>query len=224
MIQEEFALRREIIGACLAMNAHGINQGKSGNISARFGRSILITPSGVPYDQMQPEDLAAMPLDGEYGSWKGPYAPSTEWRFHLDIMHARSDVGAIVHAHSLYATVLGICGHEIPAVHYMIAMAGGPTVRLAPYATFGTKELSNNALKALEGRNCCLLASHGTISVGPNVRLALTLAEELENLSRQYYLALQLGGANILPDEEIATVMERTKTYWVAKRAPVAAK
>lgn len=215
--QEEFALRRTIIKACLAMNQRGINQGKSGNISARIGNAILITPSGLPYDELQPEDLAVMPLEGEYGSWTGPYAPSTEWRFHLDIMRARADVGAIVHTHSLYATVLAICGREIPAIHYMIAMAGGPSVRIAPYATFGTKELSNNALKALEGRNCCLLANHGTISVGRDVQRALTLAEELENLSRQYYLSLQLGGATILTDDEIATVKERTKTYWKTK-------
>ena len=110
-IEEEFAIRRAIIRACLTMNAHGINQGKSGNISVRTGNSILITPSGLPYDEMQPEDIALMPLEGEYGSWVGPFVPSTEWRFHLDIMRARPDVGSIVHTHSLYATAFAICGH-----------------------------------------------------------------------------------------------------------------
>jgi L-fuculose-phosphate aldolase len=191
----------------------------SGNISARLGDALLITPSGLPYEEMAPEDIAVMPLEGEYGSWKGPYVPSTEWRFHLDIMRARRDVGAIVHAHSLYATVLGICGREIPAIHYMIGMCGGPTVRLAPYATFGTKALSANALEALEGRNACLLAHHGTISVGRTLPHALALAEELENLARQYYLSLQLGGAGILPVSEIDSVMERMKNYWVTKLA-----
>ncbi|MGA2794495.1 MAG: class II aldolase/adducin family protein [Roseiarcus sp.] len=223
MTNEELSLRRAIIEACLTMNAHGINQGKSGNISVRFRNGLLITPSGLPYEEMEPEDLAVMPLDGEYGSWTGPYAPSTEWRFHIDIMRSRPDVNSVVHCHSLYATVLAICGREIPAIHYMIAMAGGPTVRIAPYATFGTKELSDHALAALEGRNCCLLANHGTIAVGPDLRRALTLAEELENLARQYYLAQQLGGARILPDDEIAKVMERTKHYWVAKETSAAA-
>ncbi len=222
MTDEELALRRAIIAACLAMNARGINQGKSGNISARFGKSLLITPSGLPYEDLQPQDIAVMPLEGEYGSWTGPYAPSSEWRFHIDIMHARADVNAVVHCHSLYATVLAICGREIPAIHYMIAMAGGPTVRIAPYATFGTKQLSDHALAALAGRNCCLLANHGTIAVGPDVRRALTLAEELENLARQYYLAVQLGGANVLPDREIANVMDRTENYWVTKKASAA--
>jgi len=221
--RDELSLRKTIIQACLNMNARGFNQGKSGNISARWGRGILITPSGLPYDQMQPEDLAFMPLDGDYGSWSGPFVPSTEWRFHVDIMQARPEVGAVVHTHSLYATVLAICEREIPAIHYNVAMCGGPTVRVAPYATFGTKELSENALKALDGRKCCLLSHHGTISVGPDVQRALALAEELENLAKQYYLTAQLGGARILPDDEIATVMERTKNYWVAKPSKAAA-
>ena len=222
-IHDEFTMRREIIAACLTMNAHGVNQGKSGNISVRFGQNILITPSGLPYDEMQPEDIAVMPLEGAYGSWTGPFAPSTEWRFHLDMTQARPDVGAIVHAHSLYATAFAICGREIPAIHYMIALTGGPTVRVAPYAAFGTKELSDNAVKTLEGRNCCLLANDGTIAVGPNLQSALALAEELENLARQYFLSLQIGGAHILSDAEIANVMERTKTYGVTKRSALAA-
>ena len=217
MTDDELAIRREIIKASLTMNAHGVNQGKSGNISVRFGNGLIITPSGLPYEDMEPEDLATMPFDGEYGAWSGPYAPSTEWRFHVDIMQARPDINAIVHCHSLYATVLAICGKEIPAVHYMIAMAGGPTVRLADYATFGTKELSINALAALEGRNCCLLSNHGTISVGADLYHTLVLAEELENLAKQYYLSLQIGGPRLLPDEEITKVIGLTKNYWVTK-------
>jgi L-fuculose-phosphate aldolase len=217
---DEFTLRRRIIEACLTMNARGFNQGKSGNVSARFGESILITPTSLPYEQLKPEDLTQMPINGEYGSWTGPHAPSTEWRFHLDIARSRPDVGAIVHTHSLYATTLGICGREIPAIHYMIATCGGPTVRLAPYATFGTKELSDHALKALEGRNACLLTNHGAIAVGPDLQYALGLAEELKNLARQYYLAVQLGGAHILPDYEIATVMDRMQNYGIARATP----
>jgi L-fuculose-phosphate aldolase len=213
MKKEELALRREIIEACRSMNASGINQGTSGNISARYNGDMLITPSGVPYEEMAPEDIARMPIEGEYGSWKGPMQPSSEWRFHLDIMRARPEVGSVVHAHSLYATALAICGKQIPAMHYMIAAAGGPSIRVAPYATYGTKELSEHALEALEDRTCCLLANHGMIATGPNVKRAMWLAVELETLARQYYLSLALGGPQILPDAEIADVVEKFKSY-----------
>jgi L-fuculose-phosphate aldolase len=162
---------------------------------------------------MQPEDIAAMRLEGEYGAWEGRLQPSTEWRFHLDITKARPDVGAIVHAHSTYATVLAMCGREIPACHYMIAAAGGPNIRVADYATYGTKELSENALKALEDRTCCLLANHGMIATGPSLKKAMWLAVELETLAKQYYLSLAIGGPNILPDAEIEHVKEKFKAY-----------
>lgn len=213
MRSDETELRRGIIEASRRMNAIGLNQGTSGNISARAGDRMLITPSGVPYDELEPEDIAAMPLEGEYGAWEGPLGPSTEWRFHLDITRARPDVGAIVHAHSTYATTLAICRKEIPACHYMIAASGGTTIRCAEYATYGTKELSENALRALEGRNSCLLANHGMIATGPNLSKAMWLAVELETIAKQYYLSLTLGGPVLLPDEEIANVMERFKSY-----------
>jgi len=228
MNKTELELRRGIVNSCRTMNALGINQGTSGNISARHGTMMLITPSGVPYDEMKPGDIARMPIDGEYGSWTGPMQPSSEWRFHLDIMRARPEVGAIVHTHSTYATTLAICGREIPAVHYMIAAAGGPTIRVAPYATYGTKELSENALRALEGRTCCLLANHGMIATGANLKRAMWLAVELETIAKQYYLALQIGGAQTLSDGEIVHVVEKFKSYGpraqpAAKRAAAAA-
>lgn len=213
MIKAELELRRSIIAACREMNASGINQGTSGNISARFGDAVLITPSGVPYDEMAPHDIARMTTTGEYGSWEGPLEPSSEWRFHLDIMRARPEVGAVVHTHSIYATTLAICGKQIPAVHYMMAAAGGPSIRIAPYATYGTKELSANALKALEGRTCCLLGNHGMIATGPNLKRAMWLAVELETLSKQYYLSLMIGGGQVLSDAEIGKVMEKFKSY-----------
>jgi L-fuculose-phosphate aldolase len=209
MNKKEMEMRRSIIAACRTMNASGINQGTSGNISARFGDNMLITPSGVPYDEMAPRSVARMTLTGEYGSWEGPLDPSSEWRFHLDIMKARPEVGAVVHTHSTYATTLAICGKEIPAIHYMMAAAGGPSVRLAPYATYGTKELSDLALKALEGRTCCLLSNHGMIATGPNLKRAMWLAVELE----QYYLSLMIGGAQMLSDAEIGRVIEKFKNY-----------
>lgn len=213
MNREELALRKGIIEACRSMNAAGINQGTSGNISARYGDVMLITPSGVPYEEVEPRDIAAMPIEGEYGAWEGPMRPSSEWRFHLDIMRARPEVGSVVHAHSTYCTTLAICGREIPALHYMIAASGGPTIRVAPYATYGTKELSDNALAALDGRSCCLLANHGMITTGPTLKRAMWLAVELETLARQYYLSLAIGGPNVLSDNEIDHVMQRFKDY-----------
>jgi L-fuculose-phosphate aldolase len=206
------------------MNALGINQGTSGNVSARSGDRLLITPSGLPYAEMTPEHIVAMPLDADDGRYEGLLAPSSEWRFHLDIMRARSEVGAIVHTHSTYATALAICGREIPAVHYMIAASGGPTIRVAPYATYGTAELSKNAVAALDGRSACLLANHGVIATGPTLQRALWLAGEVETLAKQYYLAETLGGAQVLPDGEIACVVEKFKSYGPrAQPAPSAA-
>lgn len=210
---DEAALRGEIVETCRAMNVVGINQGTSGNVSARWGERLLITPSGLPYAEMTPQDIVAMPLDADDGRYEGALAPSSEWRFHFDITRARPEVGAVVHTHSTYATALAICGREIPAVHYMIAAAGGATIRVAPYATYGTAELSTNALKALEGRSACLLANHGVIATGPSLQRALWLAGEIETLAKQYYLAETLGGVQVLPDDEIARVVEKFKSY-----------
>jgi L-fuculose-phosphate aldolase len=213
--KDEKVLRQHIVDACLWMNAVGINQGTSGNVSARHGERMLITPTGVPYDVMTPDDIASMPLDGDYGSYEGDMKPSSEWRFHLDIMKSRPDIGAVIHTHSIYCTVLACARKSIPAVHYMIAAAGGPTVRCAEYATFGTKELSQNALCALHDRNCCLLANHGMIATGADLGKAQWLALELETLARQYYLTLSIGGPVLLSDEEIARNMELFKGYGV---------
>lgn len=215
MDTNELELRRAIVEACLWMNSSGLNQGTSGNISARLGDTMLISPSGVPYEQMEPEDVVAMPLNGEYGSYQaqGANIPSSEWRFHLDIMLAKPEVGGIVHTHSTYATALAICRKEIPACHYMIAAAGGPTIRCADYATYGTKELSENVLVALEDRACCLLANHGMIATGADLGKAKWLAVELETIARQYCLSLMIGGPVILDDAEIAHVKERFKSY-----------
>lgn len=213
MDKAELQLRRDIVAACRAMNAMGINQGTSGNISARYGDNMLITPSGMPYEEMDAKDIVPMTLTGEYGSYTGENVPSSEWRFHLDIMLARPEIGSVVHTHSTYATTLAICGKEIPPVHYMIAAAGGPSIRVAPYATYGTKELSENALKALKGRTCCLLANHGMIATGATLKRAMWLAVELETLAKQYYLTLAIGKPQILSTVEIGHVVEKFKNY-----------
>lgn len=212
MTRQERQLREAIIAKCRWMNASGLNQGTSGNISARYQDRMLITPSAIPYDAMTPDIIASMSL-GEYGDWEGPLWPSTEWRFHLDIMRARADVGAVVHTHSTYATVLAIARKSIPACHYMIAAFGGTDIRCAGYARYGTKELSDLALAALDRRNGCLLANHGMIAVGANLDKAMWLAVELETIARQYYLSLALGAPHILGEAEIADTAKGFSTY-----------
>jgi len=213
---DESALRIAIIEQCRWMNAEGLNQGTSGNISARLDDRMLITPSSIPYDAMTPDMIAATPLDGDAPDWTGPKAPSSEWRFHRDILRARPDLGAVVHTHSTFATILAIARKPIPPVHYMIAVFGGDSVRCAPYATFGTQALSDYALEALDGRNACLLANHGMIAAGPTLEKAMWMAVELETLCKQYYHALLIGGGVVLSSaqiEETADAMRRQAGY-----------
>src|SRR3981081_929803 len=172
--------RKSIIDACVRMNALGINQGTSGNISLRHEAGMLITPTSVPYETMQPEQIVHMGLDGSHDP---PRRPSSEWRFHLDILRARPEVNAVVHAHPPYSTILAIMNLEIPPIHYMIACAGGDTIRVAPSATSGNHERSEHAVTALEGRLACLLEHHGMIAVGPSLSNAMWLAVEVEALA-----------------------------------------
>ncbi len=204
------ALRRDIVRTCLEMNALGINQGKAGNVSARIPDGLLITPSGLPYAETAPSDIVFI---DESGAPRGTRPPSSEWRFHYDIMRIRGEVGAILHAHPPFCTALACLGMEIPAFHYMVAVAGGDTIRCAPYATFGTQELSDHALAALEGRTACLLANHGMICVGRDLKSVLALALEVETLAQQYWRALQIGKPVILPAAEMRVVLEKFKTY-----------
>lgn len=206
----ERALRGEIVRTCLAMEAKGINQGTSGNVSVRWGDGLLITPSGLAYETMAPEDIVFLRWDG---TSDGTHAPSSEWRFHRDILKARSDINAVVHAHPVYSTGLSMLGKDLPGVHYMIAAAGGPSVRCAPYATFGTQALSDHALTALDDRLACLLANHGLIACGPTLPKALWLAVELEVLAHQYAVALSAGTPMVLPEEELARVAEKFRSY-----------
>ena len=207
--------RQSIIDACLRMNALGINQGTSGNISLRHDAGMLITPTSVPYEAMQPEQIVYMGLDG---SFDPAQRPSSEWRFHLDILKAKPDVNAVVHTHPPYSTILAIMGLEIPPVHYMIACAGGDTIRCAPYATFGTQELSDHAVAALEGRLACLLEHHGMIAVGPSLSKAMWLAVEVETLARQYHGCLQIGTPRLLSKEEMKNVLGRIAGYGPAEK------
>lgn len=215
MKKAELKLREAIIEKCRFMNSSGLNQGTSGNISARFEDRMLITPSATPYDAMEPEMLASMPFEGEYGEWEGPLKPSTEWRFHFDILKGRPDAGSVVHAHPTYCTALAIARKPIPAVHYMIAAFGGMEIRCSDYATYGTAELSATALQALEGRSACLLANHGSIAIGANLDKAMWLAVELETIARQYYMTLLIGGPVLLDEAAIADTVKSFGSYGV---------
>jgi L-fuculose-phosphate aldolase len=200
---KEQAKRQSIIDACREMNRLGINQGTSGNISLRHGDGMLITPTSTPYETMQPDQIVFMKLDGGIDAQQ---RPSSEWRFHRDIFKARPEVNAVVHAHPPFATILAIMGRQIPSVHYMIACAGGDTIRCAPYATFGTEELSDHAVAALQDRSACLLAHHGMIAVGASLSKAMWLAVEVETLARQYHGCLQIGTPPLLSKTEIENV------------------
>jgi L-fuculose-phosphate aldolase len=204
------ALRQAIIATALQMNALGINRGKSGNVSARIDGGFLITPSALPYDETGPEDIVAVHEDS---SATGTRAPSSEWRFHRAIYVARPEVQAIVHAHSPFATTLACLDRGIPAFHYMVAVAGGNDVRCAPYATFGTQELADHAVRALEDRAACLLAHHGMIAVGDSLKDALALAVEVETLAEIYWRALQIDQPHNLSDGEMERVVAKFSTY-----------
>lgn len=210
MTPAERALREELIETCRGMNRLGINKGTSGNVSVRCGDGLLVSPTGIAYDQLTAEKIVFMRWDGSYD---GAILPSSEWRFHRDILAARPDLHAVVHTHSVHATALAIMGRSIPAIHYMIAGAGGPTIRCAPYATFGTEELAEKVLAAMEGRRACLLAHHGVIAAHVSMARALALAATVEELAHQYLLCLPHGEPPVLSDAEIAVVLEKFRTY-----------
>ena len=209
---QDIDLRQQLVAHARSLTSLGLTQGTSGNLSARTGDAMLITPSGVAYEALTPACLALMPLDGE-GAFTGPLKPSSEWRFHLDILLARPDVGAVVHAHSTYATVLSILRQPIKAVHYMIAAFGGSEIACTDYAPFGTHELSQLVVEGLGARHGVLLGNHGMIATGADLTQAMQRAVELETLARQSYLAGLAGNPVILPDDEVMRCVERFKSY-----------
>jgi L-fuculose-phosphate aldolase len=192
------------------MNAHGLNRGTAGNVSVRFRDGFLVTPTGMAYDETLPDDIVFVRMDG---SWDGPRKPSSEWRFHRDVFEARDEAGAILHAHPPFATSLACLKCEIPPFHYMIARFGGSSIRCAEYATFGTQELSMNAVAALRGRCACLLANHGMLVFGRDLGHVLALAVEFETLCEQYWRARQVGEPALLSDAEMSRILEKFATY-----------
>jgi L-fuculose-phosphate aldolase len=201
-------LRRGIIETCLEMNRSGLNQGTSGNVSHRIEGGMLITPTSLPYDQMAPEDIVEMAWDAAY---EGRHRPSSEWRFHRDILRHRPDANVVLHTHSVYCTTLAVHERGIPAFHYMVAVAGGTDIRCAPYACFGTQELSDRALEALQDRTACLLGHHGLIVIADTFAKAMWRAVEVETLAKMYVHAQAMGEPPALSQAEMAQVIEQMR-------------
>lgn len=202
--------REHLLATARKLSELGLNRGTSGNASVRDGKGYLITPSGMEVEAMTPHDMVHMDFSGQV---QGEGKPSSEWRFHRDILKARPDVGAVIHTHSMFAVALACLRKDIPPFHYMIALTGRDTIRCAPYALFGSQELSDSALKALEGSRACLLANHGMIVLGEDLDMALLIAVEVETLCEQYWRALQIAEPYLLTPQEMAEVFEQFKCY-----------
>jgi L-fuculose-phosphate aldolase len=205
-------LQQTLIDNAIAMNASGLNQGTSGNLSVRCEDGFLITPSGMDYAGLSADDIVWMNFDGKT---RGVRKPSSEWRFHAAIYQHRPEANAVLHAHPLSCSTLACLNRGIPAFHYMVAVAGGRDIRCAEYATFGTPELSTSVIKALQGRKACLMAHHGLTCFEKDLPRALALAIEVENLANVYCRILSIGEAEILTDREMDKVLEKFKSYGV---------
>jgi len=206
-----FRERRELLEVARRMSSAGLSHGTSGNLSVRVERGLLITPTGTPYDEMSTEDMVELMFDGHMPH--GQRLPSSEWRLHRDIYQRRADANAIIHTHSRFCTTLACLRQSIPAVHYMISVTGSSTVRCAPYATFGSEELSQATVETLGTDNACLMANHGMVAVGASLDAALKVASNVELLAELYLRALQVGQPHVLDDAEMARVIERFRTY-----------
>ncbi|HYD16135.1 MAG TPA: class II aldolase/adducin family protein [Hyphomicrobium sp.] len=208
---DEGRLRKAVLETALAMSRSGLSPNRSGNVSARFAGGMLITPSGLAYEDMGPKDIVFVGADGVVPEKQR--TPSSEWHFHLAAYQARPDINAVVHTHSLHAVVLACARRTIPAFTYMVAVAGGSDIPVVPYATFGTPELAEHVAQGLARRNACLMAHHGAIALGETLPEALELAHEVEVLAEQYYKVLTLGVPTLLPEAEMQIVLEKFKSY-----------
>jgi L-fuculose-phosphate aldolase len=210
-MREEHEAREAVCATARAMSTQRLSPGRSGNVSMRLGGGMLITPTGMAYDEIAPSDIAFVAGDGSVAPTSRK--PSSEWHFHLAAYAARPDRHALVHTHSMNATVLACAHRPIPAFHYMVAVAGGSDIPLVPYATFGTEALAAGVSAGLAKRDACLLANHGVVAVGRTLALALELASEVEVLAEQYIKVLAIGPPHLLPDAEMAVVLEKFKSY-----------
>ena len=204
-------IKAEIIKYSKMLNSRKLSALRSGNISIRYKEGFLITPSGKKYSSLKTKDIVFVSLEGKFDNKKG--IPSSEWQFHQDIYKNKKEAEAIVHAHSTNATAVSSHKRGIPSFHYMVALAGGHDIKCAKYATFGTRDLSKNILKALKGRKACLIANHGQIAFETNLPKAFELAEEVENISLQYITSLKLGKPKILSKNEMKKVLSKAKNY-----------
>ena len=211
MAMDESALRRRMVEVMQAMDERGLNRGTSGNVSARCGAAMLVTPSGIPASRLAPEHMVLIQPDGS--TTEDALKPSSEWRMHRGILDRRPDVGAVVHCHSRHATILACAGKPIPAVHYMVAVSGGTSVPVAPYATFGSMELAEAVVDTLDGRYAALMANHGQIVAAPNLDYALAIAEEIEEQAAVYWGTLAIGGPTLLDEAEMSTILQRFMSY-----------
>lgn len=203
-------LRRSLVAAMREMDAAGLNHGTAGNASARWGERFLVTPSGIPAARLTPESIVEV---DRTGAFEGDFRPTSEWRMHVELLAGRPDVNAVVHCHSRYATTLACAGKSIPPLHYMTAVSGGPEIRVAPYALFGTEALAKSVIDTLEGRRACLMANHGQIALGRTLEEALTIAREVEAQASYYFGTLAIGGPKILSDGDMSAVFEAFRSY-----------
>ena len=217
MTDKEADLRRDLVQTCRDMQAKGLSKGTSGNVSVRSGDGFLISPTGIPYEDLHPDQVVQMRWDG---SFDGPVLPSSEWRFHADVLRTRNDLNAVVHTHSLNATAVAILGRAIPPIHYLIAAAGGEDIRCTPYATFGTQALADLVVAAMVGRKACILAHHGAIAANTSLAGALKLAETVEELAELYMKCLAVGEPPVLSADQITEVLARFPTYGQQKPEP----
>ncbi len=207
----EKAVRGAVIATALAMSRSGLSPGRSGNVSARFEDGMLITPSGMAYETLDASDIVFVGPGGQLRAKERK--PSSEWHFHRAAYAARADRSAIVHTHSMHATVLACAGKPIPAFHYMVAVAGGKDIPCVPYATFGTEDLAGHVAIGLKERDACLMAHHGQIAIAATLEAALELAQDVESLAEQYFKLLLLGPVTLLGDAEMARMLEKFKSY-----------
>jgi len=207
----EDELRVRMAHVMKAMDARGLNRGTSGNLSVRWGEAMLVTPSGVPPERLSGEMMVLVQPDGSTA--EGSLKPSSEWRMHQQILNRRPDANAVVHCHSRHATILACAGREIPSMHYMVAVGGGSSVPVAPYATFGSVELAEAVVDTLDGRSAALMANHGQIVVARNLDAALAIAEEIEEQAAVYWGTLAIGGPKLLSEDEMGVILQRFKGY-----------
>lgn len=210
--------REHLLNVTRRLSACGLNRGTSGNASVRVAEGFLVTPSGMEVEAMTPHDMVLMDMHGEF---HGERQPSSEWRFHHDILRARPEIGAVIHTHSMFATTMACLQRDIPPFHYMIALTGADTIRCAPYALFGSQSLSDAAVAALQGSKACLLANHGMIALGEDLEKAYAVAVEVETLCEQYWRALQIGEPHLLSAQEMRDVFQQFKGYgkWAEGKA-----